>query len=276
MFLSSVALYLTVRKSSLLKIPYQYNNLAGFSIPLILFVIMGVITKQSFLIPLTQLLFIVIVAVFFSYLGNVFSLISIEHAPNPGYSLVISKSYVVFTAIVSVFLFNAELTFQKMIAIAIIVSFSALIMLSQKTKITNTKSKWLPLAIGSFFCWGLLSLSSKYLFNQGLNIFVFLSYTYLIVSICILIEMIVKKISFNGIKNNVFIFLFIGIFSTGFNLFQFLAIQSSPNIGYVNAINASSISVVTIFAILLFKDEFSKKKMLGVIGVTLGLLLLMI
>jgi len=72
------------------------------------------------------------------------------------------------------------------------------------------------------------------------------------------------------------ILMLIGIFSTGFNLFQFLAIQSAPNIGYVNAINASSISVVTILAIILFKDEFSKKKLIGVLGVTIGLLLLLV
>lgn len=276
MFFSSVALYLFVRKSSLLKIPTQFSNLAMFGIPLFLFIFMGLITHQNFSLPLYQYVIIIIAAIFFSYLGNVSSLLSIEYAPNPGYSLVISKSYVVFTTLVAVLFLNAELTVRKVIAIGFIVFFSALIMLSQKRLKKIVNKLWLPLSFGAFFGWGFLSLTSKYIFNQGTNVYVFLTYIYLIVTSCILIEIAKKRIRIIPKKNNLWILILIGIFSTGFNLFQFLSIQSAPNIGYVNAINASSISIVTILAIILFKDEFSKKKLLGVLGVTIGLLLLLI
>ena len=63
---------------------------------------------------------------------------------------------------------------------------------------------------------------------------------------------------------------------TGFNYFMQLGYTLAPNIGYVNATNAASISLVTIFAILLFKDEFSIKKLVGILGVTAGLLLLLV
>lgn len=124
MFSSSVVLYLFVRKANYLKIPSQYNNLAMFVIPLFLFFFMTVITNQSFSIQPIQFFTIVLVAVFFSYLGNLFSLISIENAPNPGYSLIISKSYVVFTTLVAVLLFKSEINLQKIIAILLIVFFS--------------------------------------------------------------------------------------------------------------------------------------------------------
>ncbi len=276
MFISSVALYLFVRKASLLKISTQYNNFAMFFIPLMLFVIMAFVTHQNFLISPLFLLLIALVGILFSYLGNVFSLMSIEEAPNPGYSLVISKSYVVFTSVIAVIFFQAQLTLQKIIAILLIVGFSSLIMLSQKAVRKTTSTKWVLLAFGSFFCWGLLSLSSKYFFNQGVGVYVFLTYMYIVVNVCIVLEMIKKRVSFGGMQKNLGILFLIGIFSTGFNLFQFLAISTAPNVGYVNAINASSISAVTVFAILLFKDEFSKRKLLGVIGVTLGLLLLLL
>lgn len=276
MFASSVALYLFVRKATLLKISSQYNNLAMFFIPLILFIVMGIITRQNFLVSPLYLLLMILVGILFSYLGNVFSLLSIERAPNPGYSLVISKSYVVFTTIVSVLFLQGTINLQKIIAILLIVAFSALIMLSQKTVKKSMSILWLPLAFGSFFCWGLLSLASKYFFTHGVNVYVFLTYVYVVVNLCIILEMMKKRVNFSGIKNVGGIFLIIGIFSTGFNLFQFLAIQTAPNVGYVNAINAASISAVTVFAILLFKDEFSKRKLLGVIGVTVGLLLLLI
>ena len=276
MFFSSVGLYLFVRKATLMKVPSQYNNLAMFLIPLFIFYFMALVSHQHFSLPFFQFLIIIVVGILFSYLGNLFSLLSIEYAPNPGYSLVISKSYVVFTTLISVVFFKSEISWQKILAILLIVGFSALIMLSQKSIKKKVNQNWLPLAIGSFFCWGFLSLSSKYLFTQGVHVYVFLTYTYLIVSICIIGEMIKKKIDFMRIKNHLVLFLFIGIFSTGFNLFLFFAIQIAPNVGYVNAINASSISAITIMAILLFKDEFSIKKLIGVVGVTAGLLLLLI
>lgn len=276
MYVCSVALYLFVRKSSKSGNPSQYNNIAMFSVPLIILLFFDFSTNQNFTLSITQLAIIVTASVLFSYLGNVFSLISIEYAPNPGYSLVISKSYVVFTTLIAVVFFQAELTIRKAVAIAIIVGFSGIIMLSQKA-LKETKNKlWLPLAIGAFFCWGLLSLTSKYLFNQGVSVYIFLTYTYIVVSACITIEMLIKKIKFEIIKKDPVIFLLIGLFSTGFNLFLFQAIKGAPNVGYVNAINASSISAVTVLAILLFKDEFSKSKFIGILGVTFGLLLLLI
>jgi uncharacterized membrane protein len=75
---------------------------------------------------------------------------------------------------------------------------------------------------------------------------------------------------------SVMYFVLIGIFSSVFNYFNFYSISIAPNVGYVNAINASSISLVTIFSILLFKDEFSWRKLYGVFGVTADLLLLLL
>jgi drug/metabolite transporter (DMT)-like permease len=257
-------------------VPSQYNNLAMFAVPLILFIILDLVTHQNLLIPAQFILMIVGIGVIFAYIGNVASLISIQKAPNPGYSLVISKSYVVFTSIVAVLLFHAELKPKNIVAILLIVGFSALITLSQKGQRKTSSSLWLPLSMVSFFCWGMLSLTSKYLFNSGVNVFVFLTYLYAVVTACIVIEMLKRKVTFVPISTNKLVLSLIGVGSTGFNLFQFLAIKSAPNVGYVNAINASSISAVTILAVILFKDEFSKRKMIGVLGVTAGLLLLLI
>lgn len=276
MYASSVALYLFVRKSSKLGNPSQFNNLAMFLVPLIVLIAVDIITGQNLKLSVRDLAIITTAAVLFSYLGNVFSLISIEYAPNPGYSLVISKSYVLFTTLVAVVLFHAEITARKAIAITIIVAFSGLIMLSQKAFNKTKNNLWVPLAIGAFFCWGLLSLTSKYLFNHGVSVYVFLTYAYIVVSVCIVLEMIKRKIDFGIIKKDPINFLLIGLFSTGFNFFLFEAIRTSPNVGYVNAINASSISAVTVLAIILFKDEFSKSKLLGILGVTIGLLLLLV
>ena len=92
-----------------------------------------------------------------------------------------------------------------------------------------------------------------------------------------LIEARAKKIKFSHVQSSDYLLLLaIGISSAMFNYFATLALDLAPNIGYVNAINASSISAVTIASALIFKDDLSISKMIGILGVTGGLLLLIL
>lgn len=151
MFVSSVALYLCVRKSNSLKTPQQLNNLAMFLIPVFVYLALTISTPTSFTLTPLEYLLILIQGIFFSYLGNVFSLKGIEYSPNPGYSLIISKSYVVFTAIASIFIFSAPLTLKSVIAILLIVLFSALIMIDKGKNRAISNTAWLPYTMGAFF-----------------------------------------------------------------------------------------------------------------------------
>jgi drug/metabolite transporter (DMT)-like permease len=274
MFLCSVALYLAVRKAALDKLPSQFNNLAMFFIPLFVFAAGCVFSHTSYGISLKNAVLLVLTGVILAYLSNAISMKSIELAPNPGYSLVISKSYVVLTTFLAVPLFGAHLSVKALAAILLIVSFSALIMVNPKAAHHAKSAAWLPLAIGAFFGWGFLSLAAKYFFAQGLSTFQFLAYMFTVVCICIFAEMCLRRVSFQPLLRHWPSFVLIGVTASGFNFFNFYAIRLAPNVGYVNATNAASIAVVTIFAILLFKDEFSIKKLVGVLGVVGGLVLL--
>ncbi|HBD02404.1 MAG: hypothetical protein UX38_C0005G0040 [Microgenomates group bacterium GW2011_GWC1_46_16] len=277
MFVSSVALYLCVRKSNTLKTPQQLNNLAMFLIPILVYIALTVKTPTSFTLKPFEYLLILVQGIFFSYLGNVFSLKGIEYSPNPGYSLIISKSYVVFTAIASIFLFSAPLTMKSGIAILLIVLFSALITINKDKSRTTSNKLWLPYTMGAFFCWGFLALSSKYLLNMGVPILTRLILSMLVVTILILGEIKLKKIKVLQInKTQVMTLLFMGIFGASFNYFMQVAFNLAPNVGYVNATNAASISLLTLMSALIFKDELTPKKMIGIFGVTAGLLLLLI
>ena len=277
MFVSSVALYLCVRKSNTLKTPQQLNNLAMFLIPILVYIALTVKTPTSFTLKPFEYLLILVQGIFFSYLGNVFSLKGIKYSPNPGYSLIISKSYVVFTAIASIFLFSAPLTMKSGIAILLIVLFSALITINKDKSRTTSNKLWLPYTMGAFFCWGFLALSSKYLLNMGVPILTRLILSMLVVTILILGEIKLKKIKVLQInKTQVMTLLFMGIFGASFNYFMQVAFNLAPNVGYVNATNAASISLLTLMSALIFKDELTPKKMIGIFGVTAGLLLLLI
>lgn len=277
MFFGSVALYLAVRKSTLMRVPRHLTNLAMFAIPLIAYLGLGIVGGHSYALSAVNAVSIILVSILFAYIGNKMSLHAIDIAPNPGYSLVLSKSYVLFTALVSVLLFGAELTLRSAIAILIIVIFSVLIMIDPKNAKKTSSKKWIHLSIGAFFAWGFLSLSSKYLFSNGVDTIAFLTYLYAIVTACIVGVDGVDGNSFSKLRPKEWLVLFVvGVFSTVFNFGNFQSISTAPNVGYVNAINAGSISAVTVFAVLVFKDELTFQKAIGVSGVTLGVLLLVL
>lgn len=202
MFVASVALYLTVRKSSLIKTPTYLTNLAMFAIPLVAYVVMGIINSSSLAITWWQGVILLVTAIVFAYGGNKASLHAIDTAPNPGYSLVLSKSYVLFTTIVAVTLLGANLTIQKAVAILLIVAFSALIMVTKKGAKKVKSEKWILLSFGAFFAWGMLSLSSKYLFNNGVDTIAFLIYLYALVTLCIIGIDKVKISKIKEVPNN--------------------------------------------------------------------------
>ena len=246
-----------------------------FLIPVFVYILIAFEQNANLHVTTYQLLVIVIVAIIFSWLGNVASLKSIEFAPNPGYSLMLSKSYVVMTSIAAVFLFNAELNLKTVTAIMVIIIGSALVSIGKSVN-PLVKPIWLPLSLLAFFCWGGLSLASKYLLNIGVGVLPRLVYAMIVVSILIMFEIMQKKISLKLNKLNISILLIVGISAAMFNYFMQQAFTTAPNIGYVNAINAGSISIVTIASYLLFKDELNWRKLLGVVIATIGLIELVV
>lgn len=78
------------------------------------------------------------------------------------------------------------------------------------------------------------------------------------------------------VKRHMRPFVLIGIAASGFNFFNFYAVSIAPNVGYVNATNAASIGAVTVISAVIFKDELTKRKLIGVAGVLAGLVMLFV
>jgi drug/metabolite transporter (DMT)-like permease len=255
------------------------QNVSMFVVPTLVYMVLTQLQHIDLSLNLFEWMIVIVSAIGFSYLGSKFSMESIAEAPNPGYSLIISKSYVVMTAIASIFLFNQELTLRSAFAIGCIVVFSSFIMIDphiKKGKSTIRKT-WILLALGAFFCWGGLSLASKYLFILGVPVLSRLVWVSSIGSGLFLWD---ARHQLGHIKiftkRQLAVLGATGLLSASFNYFLQLGIQLAPNVGYINAINASSISAVSVGAVILFHDDFTKRKFLGVIGVTIGLILLVI
>lgn len=277
-FASSVAMYLLVRKCNSLKVPLIYQNLTMYIIPLVFYVLFAQISHTSLQVNMYELSILILISIFCSYLGNIFSLKSIEYAPNPGYSLIIQKSYVVFTTMVAVLFLHGHITLRSGLAILLIVASSAVVMIGKpKTDQSHVRKSWLPYAFGAFFCFGMLAIMSKYLLDLGVPVYARLIYLAAIVSGLILVEFFVtKRKVYKPSHIELTILVLIGLLSGSFNYFIQLGYALAPNIGYINAFNASSIAGISLFSSVLFKDELNKRKFVGIIGVTAGLILLVL
>lgn len=273
MLLASVVMYLFIRKGQKQGISLRMNVLAMFVIPLFIYTGILMVTKTSLAISLTNLGIILLASIFFSYVGNMLSQKSMMDSPNPGYSLSITKSYVGFTSLFSFTFLHSPLPLKSIIAIVLIVIFSAVISIEKKSHHTAGQW-WLLSAIGAFFCFAFLALVSSFILKQGVGVFVYLFYLFLFVTLCILGEMFLRRKG-EPIKKSTFVTLgIIGIMSMFFNLFTQLGYKVAPNPGFINAVNTASIMFVTLLTSFFFKDELSLRKIIGIIGITIGLLLL--
>lgn len=275
MFVASALLYTYIRFAQKRGLSTVHTSIAMFVVPTPLYLVYALVMGSSLSVTLPQLAVLALSSLFLSWLGNWFSLKSIEGSPNPGYSLIISKSYVVFTSLASVYLFSSPLSLQQSIGIGVIILFSALIILSEKRQEKQVASmRWVWLAFGAFFCWGGLALVSKYLLSEGVSVAARLLYMHVFVTLILYLEMYWRKLPLLLSRPELKIMLPIGVGGFCFNLFMQLGFQFAPNPGFVNAANAASISLVAILAALFFKDELNGKKLFGIIGVTVGMLFL--
>lgn len=207
--------------------------------------------------------------IFFAFLANKASFKSIELAPNPGYSLVISKSYVVMTIFAAVPLFGAHLSAMSLLAILCIVGFSALIVLGGKVHHTKSTA-WLPLAIFAFFGWGCMSLIAKYVFSHGWSPVVYLVYAQPTILACALIEMYRRKIRADFITKNIGLFALIGLSHSAFTFSIFFpSVRAQCRVCECRERRVHCGCHRVRGAV--FKDDLTLRKVIGVLGVIAGL-----
>ncbi len=278
MFVFSVLLYVVIRYGKQIKMSTALLTLSPFALPLIFLIIIIFSQKISIDISLTQIAIIGLSAVFLSFLGNYFSVKGIKTSSNPGFSLIIQKSYGAFTLFVAPILFESEITLKGVAGTFLIIIFGLVLTYEKGKKIISKDNIWIAYSMGAFFCFGFLSLCAKYLFTQELNVYVYMLFLYFFVLLVGIVQLIIKnkgkKVTIN--LQVVIIVALIGALAFVFNLTKNFAMSAAPNIGYVNAANAGSIAALTIVSAIIFKDKLNLKKMVGVIGIFIGLVLIFI
>jgi drug/metabolite transporter (DMT)-like permease len=277
MFGFSVCTYLLTRKLQVGKVDNRLVVYAVGALPLLTLFIYNLANGANFALEGGSIFLLAVTGIFFSYLGNKFSVEATKEAPNPGYSLIIQKSYAPFTAVMGVLFYNQTITLTGAVAIVVIIISTAQILLNSDQKKVASGKLWIIQSFLAFFLFGMLSLVSKHIMSQNVAPYLLTFYNFLFASMAFSIDYRnalrpsnLKKLSWKTI----IILLVIGVSNALFNIAMFSAVRLAPNIGYVNIINSSSITVITLLSALFFKDKLSLQKILGIIGVTCGLILL--
>ena len=273
--LSSPTMYLFVRKEKELGKDIAIQNLSIFLIPTIVYFVYNLISKTSMIVEFKYFLMLMGSALLFSLLGNIFSMKAIQLASNPGYSLMIQKSYTIFTTVMSVLLFGSSITRKNILAIIIVLFFVAFILIEKSNK-KDENRKWIIYTFGAFFAFGFLSLATMYIGKQGITSTVINFYICLIVTLSLMIQIYIKKIKLSFDRRSIGIFIGASIPASIFNFCLIQGYLVAPNPGYISAVNVASISVLTVLYKVFFKDTLTLKKMIGVVGILAGLIILFI
>ena len=76
--------------------------------------------------------------------------------------------------------------------------------------------------------------------------------------------------------NNKMMLVLMGLSGVMFDAFMQLASKTAPNVGLVNIFNVASITLITLLSAVFFKDKLNLQKIIGIVGVSLGIILLVI
>lgn len=280
MLVFSNVYYLITRKAQINKIDRRIYLISNFFFSAIFYYIVIKYKQLSFIPNINTLVIIFLVAFFLSYIPSAVSYVAMSKAPNAGYSMVIQKSYAVFTTIASVFLFKSSFSWIKFLIVVFILFNVGLVSLAdQKKNSRKNSNSWVLLSFIPFFGYGILRLSNKLIITtRNVDSVVLLFWTTLFVTIFSTVDFIIhrKKINIKLSKIDWTILISIGISVSFFYYFLLTAEITAPNLGYVSAINAASNAIFTVLVALIFKEKVTFKKMIGVLGTTIGIILLIL
>lgn len=276
MFFSSIVFYLTVKKLQIIGIDKRTISFVNNIFAAGMFGLIALRDNQSLLMSVYALGMIIVLRVLFNYLGAMAGYESMSLAPNAGYSLVIQKSYAVYTLFATVILFGSEISLYRFFIAGLVLALAGYIGFSKGKNVVETNSKWAIYALVAMFSYGTIALSGKYIFNLGVAPAPMLFWSSIFTALLAILDMRRLSIKLEKQGSSTILYMIIlGLSVTGFNYFKLLAELAAPNLGYVSAINAASNAVYAVLVAIIFKDSLSKSKFIAILAMTVGLIMLL-
>lgn len=273
MFVSSIAFYLSVKKLHVLGVDKRVITLGNYFLPSILFYILSQAQGYGVGLSLAVIGSIFLLRVGFNYVGTLASFKGIGSAPNAGYSLIIQKSYAAYTIFAAALLYGSELSLIRILISMFILACAFVISVDKGKKISAGDYRWVKYSLISFFCFGAISLSSKYFANIGVHAAPQLFWVCVLTLMLTVIDMrrLRQKISLNYSRETWVYMAILGLSVTGFFYFKLTAEVIAPNLGYVGAINSASNAAYTVIVAKVFGDNLSSSKLVAVLAMAAGM-----
>lgn len=276
MFVCSIIFYLSVKKLQILGVDKRIYTVANFAFPTVVFFVLAIVNKLPLYYPLVLLVSFIIFRAILNYIGTIAGYKSMEGAPNAGYSLIIQKSYAVYTLFAAVILYGSEVSWYKFALSGFILGCAALVAYQRGKKVNKINYQWVIYAVIAMFCFGTASLSSKYFAQQGISTIPQLFWVCIATLALTGLDIVRVKTKKQKFDRKIWALLvLLGLSVSGFYFFKLSAELAAPNLGYVGTINAASNAVYTVLVAYLFGDHLSWKKLAAVGGMTVGIALLL-
>lgn len=276
MFVNSIIFYLMVKKLQIIGIDKRTISLVNNVFSTVLLGTIAYTSGQNVIFSIYIFGLIILMRVLLNYLGAIAGYKSMEIAPNAGYSLVIQKSYAVYTLFAAAVLFGSEVSLYKFLLAGFILACAGYVGFNKGKNATGHDPRWALYAIVSMLSFGTVALTSKYFAKLGVMPVPLLFWSCVFTSILALVDSWRVKIKFKKEDNWTILYMIVlGLSVTGFNYFKLVAELAAPNLGYVSSINAASNAVYAVLVALIFKDSLSKSKFVAIAGMTIGLIMLL-
>ncbi|HRH93970.1 MAG TPA: hypothetical protein PKV72_05580 [Candidatus Peribacteria bacterium] len=274
-FTSSTTLYLILRKLRPANIPNEILNLAFFLLPAVALFVLNTYQHIALAVSIINLALLGLVAVFL-WLGNSFLLRSLKITPNAGYPVLVGKSYVVATTLLSPFFFGAALTPKTIFAVAVILGFLYLVLVDKGPAKHSGNRAWIAYAFLTFGFWSAQALVLISMNDSGIPSTIMLMYISLCYSAIVLLEMAFKKTSLRPLLHNAPWLFALSVVTMSYNLFVIVGYKAAPNPGFMDAASAASVAAIAVLSAALFHDELTPRKCIGIGGAIFGLILLLV
>lgn len=276
MFIFSIVFYLSVKKLQMLGVDKRIYTAANYLVPTIVFFVLALVYKMPLAYSFVLLLSLILLRATLNYVGTIAGYKSMEGAPNAGYSLMIQKSYAVYTLFAAVLLYRSEVSWYKFVLSGFILMCAIVIAYERGKKINRINYQWVLYAVVAMFCFGTISLSGKYFAQAGIGAIPQLFWICLATLFITGADIVRVRTKKQKMDWKMWALLgILGISVSSFYFFKLTAEIAAPNLGYVGTINAASNAVYTVLVALLFGDHLSWKKLAAVGGMTIGIALLL-
>lgn len=206
-----------------------------------------------------------IIAGIFQGVAIIYLTKSLDESANPGLVMSVFRTQAILTTILAVFLLNANLSFDKIIAMIFVIG-GVYLATSKNKKSNNTSNNWIVAALVAAVSMSIKDICLKKTLLKNTDVINIIFYSFLTqIIILYFYTSVVKKKKIEFKKTTWKTSVLSGSSFAAYIMLLTLASKLAPNVGYVKAIDTMGVLLTIIASRYMFDAPVSKENMIGVL-----------